>query len=147
MRSKHNARLGLSLVVALVCGAALPGAADASSPKLKLATAKKVTKEVAVGVGTTLDGTVFGDGTRFDAQQWSVGPCSRKSRRRIVCRYDVYAVSTAPDGTSEAVNCWDRLIVKYAGKTGRKIRIGLISGDCRLDPGGSSGRHALPAEG
>jgi hypothetical protein len=144
MLPKHHCRAGLCLVVVLLCGVAAPAVAEGSAPKLKLATAKKVTKEIAIEVGIGMDGTVFGDGTQVDVREWSVGPCSRKSRRRIVCRYDLYSLDTASDGTSEEVDCWARLTVKYAGKTGRRLRVSDHSGDCRLDPGGSRGRHPLP---
>src|SRR3954452_17837445 len=130
---KHHFRACLSLVSVLLCAVAVPAVAEARAPKLKLATAKKITKEVAVEVGSTLDGTVFDDGTQDDAREWWVGPCSRKSLRRIGCRYDIYAVRTAPDGTTEEVDCWDRLGIKYPGNTGRRHRISISGGGCRLD--------------
>lgn len=146
-KGSHSTRVGLPVVALFVCAMiALPAMAEASAPKLKLSAAKKITTQMAVGFAGSFDGTTTGDGTKFDVQEWSIGPCSRKSRRSAACRFDVYGVATDSAGEEFRFDCWSYLQLRYAGTSGRRLRTRVYGTNCGPDSGGSARRHSLPAE-
>jgi len=146
-KGSRSTSVGLPVVALFVCAMiALPAMAEATAPKLKLSAAKRITTQMAVGFAGSFDGTTTGDGTKFDVQEWSIGPCSRKSRRRVACRFDAYGVATDSTGEELRFDCWSYLRVNYTGSSGRRLRTRLYGTDCGPDSGGSARRHSLPAE-
>jgi len=135
-----------SVLGVLACLLAVPAAAEATTtPKLKLSTVKHVARQVAVETGRSLDGTTFGDGTKMEVREWSVGPCSRKSRRRAVCRFDVYGSVAAPGSADELFDCRAYVSVKLAGTRSRALRVTVYGAQCAKDSGSSRTRRPLPA--
>jgi hypothetical protein len=117
-------RKGAILTLAIAAVLAAPAVADAKKkpPKLKASTAKKVTKEIAAETASAIDGEQLDDVTLIYVRDWSVGPCERRSRRKVECRYELSGALVELGEEDFPFGCWSSVTVKYKGNQGKKIR-------------------------
>ena len=116
-------RKGAILTLAIAAFLGAPAVADAKKPpKLKASTAKKVTKEIAAETASAIDGEQLDDVTLIYVRDWSVGPCERRSRRKVTCLYELSGALVEFGEEDFPFGCWSSVTVKYKGNHGKNIR-------------------------